>query len=109
MGGTPRTPVPNRRPSARSAPDQEPGRSARHPDLPHGEPTRCWIARSSTNAGAPDAPPAALSAVIVGIVREASLRPIATVQTIRDVELGADGAGSVEVSDDRVASSVEGM
>ena len=61
--------------------------------------------------GPPDAPPAGLSALIVGIVRAASVRPIATIETLRDVELLAtDGAssGSVEVSDDRVASVVEG-
>jgi CHAD domain-containing protein len=60
--------------------------------------------------GPPDAPPAGLSALIVGIVRGASVRPIATIETLRDVELLAtDGASSssVEVSDDRVTSVID--
>ena len=54
--------------------------------------------------GRPDEPPARLAALVLGTVRGAPLRPIATIETDREVLR----LGSVEVSDDRVSSSVDG-
>ncbi|MDP9299602.1 MAG: CYTH and CHAD domain-containing protein [Actinomycetota bacterium] len=54
-------------------------------------------------AGPPDEPPARLAALVLGIVRGAPLEPVATLETDREVLL----IGTVEVSDDRVSSSID--
>ena len=54
--------------------------------------------------GPPDEPPARLAALVLGTVRGAPLRPIAAIETERAVL----HVGTVEVSDDRVSSWVDG-
>lgn len=54
--------------------------------------------------GPPDEPPARLVALVLGTVRGAPLRAIATIETERSVL----HVGTVEVSDDRVSSWVDG-
>jgi CHAD domain-containing protein len=54
--------------------------------------------------GPPDEPPSRLAALVLGTVRGAPLRPIATIETERSVL----HVGTVEVSDDRVSSWVDG-
>jgi CHAD domain-containing protein len=54
--------------------------------------------------GPPDEPPARLAALVLGIVRGEPLEPIATIETDREVLL----LGAVEMSDDRVSSSIDG-
>jgi len=54
--------------------------------------------------GPPDEPPPRLAALVLGITRGEPLRPIATLETAREVQL----LGAVEVSDDRVSSSIDG-
>ena len=54
--------------------------------------------------GPPDAPPARLAALVLGIVRGAPLEPIAAIETEREKFL----IGALEVSDDRVSSSIDG-
>jgi CHAD domain-containing protein len=61
--------------------------------------------------GPPDSPPARLTSLVQAVVRDAPLDPIATIEEEREVHVVAadkGGPGRVEVSDDRVASSVEG-
>ena len=55
--------------------------------------------------GPPDEPPARLAGLVLGIVRGAPLEPVATIETEREKRL----IGAVEVSDDRVASSIDGI
>jgi CHAD domain-containing protein len=55
--------------------------------------------------GPPDGPPARLAGLVLGIVRGAPLEPVATIETEREKRL----IGGVEVSDDRVASSIDGI
>jgi inorganic triphosphatase YgiF len=83
------------------------------PSGPPAEGSGAVLDREELNQpGPPDAPPDALSDLILGIVRRASLGPIATIETRREVELltaeGTNGSGSVEVSDDHVASWIDG-
>jgi len=75
--------------------------------VPPGAPTAGAILdRQEVDApGSPDEPPARLAALVLGTVRGAPLEPIATIETDRDVL----HVGTVEVSDDRVSSSVDGM
>jgi CHAD domain-containing protein len=54
--------------------------------------------------GPPHEPPPRLAALVLGIVRSAPLEPVATIETDRDLLL----IGAVEVSDDRVSSSIHG-
>jgi CHAD domain-containing protein len=54
--------------------------------------------------GPPDEPPVRLAALVLGTVRGAALRPIATIETERSVL----HVGTVEVSDDRGSSWVDG-
>jgi CHAD domain-containing protein len=54
--------------------------------------------------GPPDDPPARLAALILGVVRGAPLMPVATIETDREMLR----IGAVEVSDDRVSSSIDG-
>ncbi len=54
--------------------------------------------------GPPDEPPARLAGLILGIVRGAPLEPVAAIETEREKRL----VGAVEVSDDRVSSSIDG-
>ena len=54
--------------------------------------------------GPPDEPPARLAGLVLGIVRGAPLEPVAVIETEREKLL----VGAVEVSDDRVASSIDG-
>jgi CHAD domain-containing protein len=54
--------------------------------------------------GPPDEPPARLAGLVLGIVRGAPLEPVAAIETEREKLL----IGAVEVSDDRVASSIDG-
>jgi CHAD domain-containing protein len=54
--------------------------------------------------GGPDEPPARLAALVLGTVRGAPLGPVATIDTERAVV----HVGTVEVSDDRVSSWVDG-
>ena len=62
--------------------------------------------------GASDEPPARLAALVLGTVRGAPLRPVATLETDREMLLlgggEEDGPGTVEVSDDRVTSTIDG-
>jgi len=55
--------------------------------------------------GPPDEPPARLAGLVLGIVRGAPLEPVAAIETEREKRL----IGAVEVSDDRVASSIDGF
>ena len=54
--------------------------------------------------GPPDEPPARLAGLVLGIVRGAPLEPVAAIETEREKRL----IGAVEVSDDRVSSSIDG-
>jgi CHAD domain-containing protein len=54
--------------------------------------------------GPPDEPPARLAGLVLGIVRGAPLEPVAAIETEREKLL----IGAVEVSDDRVSSSIDG-
>ena len=68
--------------------------------------------RELDEPGSSDEPPARLAALVLGTVRGAPLRPVATLETDRElVRLGAGkegGSATVEVSDDRVSSAVDG-
>ena len=55
--------------------------------------------------GRSDEPPARLAALVLGTIRGEPLEPVATIATDRDVL----HIGTIEVSDDRVSSSVDGM
>jgi CHAD domain-containing protein len=55
--------------------------------------------------GPPDEPPVRLAGLVLGIVRGAPLEPVAAIETEREKRL----IGAVEVSDDRVASSIDGI
>ena len=55
--------------------------------------------------GPPDEPPVRLAGLVLGIVRGAPLEPVAAIETEREKRL----IGAVEVSDDRVASSIDGF
>jgi CHAD domain-containing protein len=54
--------------------------------------------------GPPDEPPARLAALVLGTIRGRPLEPVATIETERAVA----HVGTVEVSDDRVSSWVDG-
>jgi CHAD domain-containing protein len=59
-------------------------------------------------AGSPQFPPAELRSLVQGIIRNESLQAVATIATERaGAELAGRGSAAVEVSDDRVSSTVD--
>lgn len=77
-----------------------------HLKLPAGADTRTEV-RAPLGAGADDAVPEALHDIVLAIVRDRPLAPVARIATVRTVQVlyGCDGAALAEFSDDQVTAT----
>jgi CHAD domain-containing protein len=82
-----------------------------HLKLPAGADARTEVRTPLDDSGAPDdTPPDELRDVVLAIVRDRPLRPVARIATSRTIDLlyGPDGRALVEFCDDTVRASAEG-